>query len=79
MSLEITLVRHAESQANLDTHLIGGYQPSISLSPIGIFQAEALGKKWHTEGVEFDAVWSSDAVRTKQTAQYAIYRILQTK
>ncbi len=67
--LDLYLLRHAESQSNLNHHLIGGRSNETPLSPLGEFQALWLGERLRAEDIKFDQVYSSTAVRTQQTAK----------
>lgn len=62
----IYLVRHGQSVANI-TRVMGGDTP---LSPLGREQALSLGKK--LKDINFSAVFSSDKLRAKQTAELII-------
>lgn len=66
-------IRHAESLANIDTrNVIGGQNLLVDLSPLGKRQAVALGEKLEEEGVKFIAVYTSTALRTKETANLVL-------
>ncbi len=66
------IVRHGESLANVD-NIFGGDYP---LSPTGQLQAAALATQ--LAGIHFDAIFTSDLVRTQQTvAQIANEQALQ--
>lgn len=68
ISTRLTLVRHAESLANLDRSVIGGRSNGVKLSAAGRRAALALGRWWRTEGFVPDAVYASPARRTLDTA-----------
>jgi len=68
-NLCIYLIRHAESEANLRKGEIGGRQNDVNLSPKGVTQARALGKR--LSGIVLDEVYSSVANRAIRTAKLA--------
>jgi broad specificity phosphatase PhoE len=67
----IYIVRHGESQANAKEDKNKVFEPSIEhttkLTKKGVLQAKALAGKFRD--IEFDAIFSSDYVRAKQTAE----------
>jgi len=67
--VHLYLIRHAESEANVNGHLIGGRSDHSPLSRHGELQAMVLGKYLRTTGVRFDSVHSSTAVRAVRTAE----------
>lgn len=67
MSIEITFVRHGETDANAASIWQG--QGDAALSATGRDQARALRDR--LQGTEYDFVVSSDLVRTLQTAELA--------
>lgn len=67
MSIEITFVRHAETDANV-TGVWQGHGAHL-LSARGVDQARALGER--LAGKDFDQVIVSDLARTLQTAEVA--------
>ena len=71
--LRLILVRHAESEANVATHLIGGRSNHARLTPCGRAQAARLGER--LRAVLHDAsvsLHSSSALRTLETALIAL-------
>jgi broad specificity phosphatase PhoE len=69
-TLDIYLIRHAESIYNADyNRIIGGRSSEISLSKKGIEQAKILGKRLLEEKIFFDHAYSSTARRAVDTAQ----------
>ena len=62
-TFKLILIRHGESLANLDSHLIGGRSPETILSSKGEIQAANLGKyfqkKFLETGENFDVIYSS--------------------
>ncbi len=69
--LNIYLIRHAESDINLKPDIVWGCMPESPLTPLGKFQARALGKYFQKMGVSLDYVFTSSAVRAKDTAKLA--------
>jgi probable phosphoglycerate mutase len=67
--LDIYLIRHAESEMNTNSHLIGGRSNSTPLSDTGVYQANLLGKRLKQSEVVFNDVYSSSAKRTQETAR----------
>ena len=68
----VTLIRHAESEANADVkkeNKIGGHNLQAKLTKKGEEQAEALGNYFRKKGVQFTEAYSSTAVRTQMTAE----------
>lgn len=65
--LEIYLIRHAKSEANENVHLITGRSDHSPLSENGKRQAHLLGQRFKAEGITFDKVYASTAVRTADT------------
>lgn len=64
---EIVIVRHGETQWNVEHRLQGQLQPGPPLTPEGAAQAAALAAR--LAGQRFDALCSSDLTRTLQTAE----------
>ena len=69
--LDLYLIRHAESEMNVRDDLVGGNSLGTPLSVRGRRQAELLGKRLKAAGIVFDAVHSSTAARTFDTALIA--------
>jgi len=67
--IHIFFIRHAESLGNVNHHLIGGQSNHLPLSERGIEQAHRLARRFKTEGLHFDQVWSSTALRARHTAE----------
>lgn len=70
--MDLYLIRHAESELNLDRRFIGGRSQWCELSPRGKQQAQALGAWLSEQDLHFDRVISSSAVRAQQTARWAL-------
>ena len=73
--LDIFFIRHAESVGNVNNHLIGGRSDHLLLTPRGEEQAQLLGHRLHKEGIRFDKIYSSVAIRAKETARIACAQI----
>lgn len=58
------LVRHGESEANKKNY---HHTPEVPLSELGISQADLVAKR--LKNVEVDLIYSSPAIRAKQTAE----------
>lgn len=69
--LSVYLFRHAESEGNVKHHLIGGQSNHYPLTKTGETQSELLGKRLQAENHQFEALYSSTAVRTQATAALA--------
>ncbi|MFQ5621317.1 MAG: histidine phosphatase family protein [Candidatus Nanoarchaeia archaeon] len=69
--VELFLIRHAECEANTQHGKVWGRSLQSPLTNIGRIQAAALGRQLTKEGVYFDAVYTSPAERTKDTASIA--------
>lgn len=71
--MKLYLIRHGESEANkLHKQYIGGREVQTPLSSKGKEQALSLNKYLKDEGLKFDAVYASPALRTMQTASLAL-------
>jgi broad specificity phosphatase PhoE len=67
----ISLIRHAQSEANIcSKNLVGGHNLAVPLTKEGIKQAIALGKYIKQENIIFTQAYSSTAKRTQNTAEY---------
>lgn len=66
--LDLFLIRHAESEGNINNHLIGGRSNHYKLTTRGEYQSRLLGKRLKQENWAFDAIYSSIAERAKGTA-----------
>ena len=70
--LRLYLIRHGESEANLQlARVVGGRQTGSPLTPLGERQAQLLGRRLAADGVRFDRVLASHAARARQTAELA--------
>lgn len=64
---EFTLLRHAESQGNIEGKHQG--QSEFPITELGRCQAYALAARWASEKVNFDHIFSSPLERAKQTVE----------
>ncbi|MDX2285416.1 MAG: histidine phosphatase family protein [Bacteroidia bacterium] len=67
--ITLYLIRHAESEGNLNNHLIGGQSNHLPLTERGYDQARRLGERLRREGLRFDALHTSTAVRAAETGR----------
>jgi len=70
-NIRLLLIRHGESQANTNLHVVGGRDVGTPLTEKGERQAHQLGRRFHQEFLNADAIYSSHAVRAKRTAEIA--------
>lgn len=66
---EVYLISHGECHMNLRPDLIGGRCPDAALTPTGKRQARALAVFLKSQGLGFNAVYSSPLDRVRATAQ----------
>ncbi|RJQ21169.1 histidine phosphatase family protein [Candidatus Woesearchaeota archaeon] len=76
--LELILIRHAQSEANLKQE-IGGQQNHVSLTPTGREQAQKLAFRLLCEERIFDGIYTSPAVRAYDTARTVAGTLAYTK
>ncbi len=69
MVLNLYLFRHGETEYNITGNKIGGRSNHLELSERGVKQARALGERLLREGIMFDELHSSTAVRAMATAE----------
>jgi broad specificity phosphatase PhoE len=70
MVLDLYLFRHYETVYNANNGvIIGGQSNALTSSPRGEIQAAALGERLNAEGILFDEVYCSTAVRAIGTAE----------
>jgi broad specificity phosphatase PhoE len=66
-SITLTFVRHGETSANA-AGIISTAPPGEPLDATGVLQADAVAAKLSADGTAYDAIFTSDAIRTQQTA-----------
>jgi broad specificity phosphatase PhoE len=66
-AMTVTFVRHGESEANA-AHTIDNSIPGAHLTPLGQTQAAAVAAALAATGVDHDAIYTSNMVRTAETA-----------
>ncbi len=69
--MELYLVRHAESELNVDRRFVGGRSSWCELTQRGRSQAAELGRLWIADQEKVDLIAVSTAVRAQQTARLA--------
>lgn len=62
-------IRHAETELNIQPHIIGGRSNHVGLTALGRAQAAAFGTWLAGSSIVPDAIYASPAVRTQHTAQ----------
>jgi broad specificity phosphatase PhoE len=67
--LRFYFIRHAESEANANNHIICGRSDHVPLSERGLLQAQLLARRLHQEDMHFDQWFSSVSLRARQTAE----------
>ncbi len=65
----IYILRHGQTAKNRDNLLQG--RSNVPLNDAGLQQAEAVRDSFRSEGIRFDAVYSSPLIRAVQTAEIA--------
>jgi len=66
--INLYLVRHGESLANLETACVGGRRSESLLTYNGITQSILLCQRFKKENIIFDEVYASSAERAKATS-----------
>ena len=72
----LVLVRHGESQWNLENRFTGWVD--VPLSPKGIEEAKRAGEKIKKEGIHFDRAYTSDLQRAQVTLSLILEALGQT-
>jgi 2,3-bisphosphoglycerate-dependent phosphoglycerate mutase len=70
MSNYLVLLRHGESQWNLENRFTGFHD--VDLTEKGISEAKSAGKRLKAAGIKFDKVFSSTQKRANHTAELAL-------
>ncbi len=70
--VRLYFIRHAQSEANLIFATICGQNIPSLLSRLGTEQAVLLGKRLKYQNIKFDHLFSSTAIRAKQTADIVL-------
>lgn len=73
----LVLVRHGESQWNLENRFTGWVD--VPLSPKGIEEAKAAGKKIKAEKIHFDMAYTSALKRAQETLRFMLEELGQTQ
>ena len=66
-ALTVTLVRHGESEGNA-SGIIDTSVPGPHLTPLGVTQSALVAAALAGNGVAYDAIYTSNMVRTSETA-----------
>ena len=67
--IDLYLIRHVESVANLKPEFISGRSNHVPITSRGEKQGLLLQKRLRDEGIDFDVLYSSPAVRADKTAR----------
>lgn len=70
MSSYLVLLRHGQSQWNLENRFTGF--KDVDLSPEGVKEARAAGERLKKAGIQFDRVFTSTLNRASRTARLAL-------
>ena len=69
----LVLVRHGESQWNLENRFTGWVD--VPLSPKGIEEAKAAGERLKKENIRFDVAYTSDLKRAQHTLKLILEKL----
>ena len=72
--LKLVLVRHGQSEWNLENKFTGW--TDVNLSEQGIKEAKEAGKALKEKGFEFDVAYTSALKRAQNTLRYILNEIL---
>ena len=72
--MELHLIRHGQTNWNEERRVQG--QSESQLTELGIQQAQTVGKK--VRNLEFDKIFCSSSLRTRQTAEHAFAHLDQS-
>jgi alpha-ribazole phosphatase len=70
--IEVYLIRHAESEMNVNLHLVGGRSNEVHLTESGVTQAQNLGQYLVAKSILPAKVYVSPAIRTIETANHVL-------
>jgi broad specificity phosphatase PhoE len=70
--IDVYMIRHAESTANLTPDIICGQSSDIDLTALGVEQAYEIGLNLREVGILPDQVYVSPALRAQLTARYCL-------
>lgn len=71
----LVLVRHGESQWNLENRFTGWVD--VPLSPKGLEEAKAAGERLKHEGMKFDKAYTSELRRAQDTLSFVLEKLGQ--
>lgn len=74
-NINLYIVRHGESEANLDTKFLYGQSHEVKLTNRGVEQAKKLGKRLKRKNIKFDKAYSSISKRALKTATHVLKEI----
>ena len=74
-NIRIFLIRHGQSAANTESHLVGGRSHKTPLTEKGIGQSQELGRSLREQDIYPDRVYVSPANRTVQTAGFCLHEM----
>src|SRR6202041_1417504 len=72
----LVLLRHGQSEWNLE-NLFTGWR-DVDLSPTGVEEAKAAGRRMKAHGIAFDLVFTSALIRAQRTLSLALAEMGQT-
>ena len=71
----LVLCRHGQSEWNLKNLFTGWKDPD--LTPLGVEEARAAGRKLKAEGIAFDVAFTSNLQRAQKTCQFILDELQQ--
>jgi 2,3-bisphosphoglycerate-dependent phosphoglycerate mutase len=72
----LVLCRHGQSEWNLKNLFTGWKDPD--LTPLGVDEAKAAGRRLNAKGIGFDIAFTSDLVRAQNTCQLVLDELGQS-